>query len=73
MTEALRQRIIEVELRPQALNGLLVCVLTDHRLHRIAGRDVEEEECDDEDSEQRRHGEEQATQKERHQGLERRA
>ena len=59
------QRIVEVELRAQARDRRAVGALADHRLHRIAGRDVEQQEGDDEHAEQRRDGEQQPPKDER--------
>jgi hypothetical protein len=64
VTEALRERIVEVQLRPEARDGDAVGALADHRFDGIARRDVEEQEGDDEHAEERRHGEQQSAEDE---------
>ena len=59
VAEARGQRIVEMQLGAQARDRRAVGALADHRFHRIAGRDVEQQERDDEHAEQRRDREQQ--------------
>ena len=51
------ERLVEPQLAPQPRDGRRVGALADHLLHRVAGRDVEQQEGDDQHAEQRRDGE----------------
>ena len=64
VTELDGQRIVQAELGAKTGDRLLVGALAHHGLHRIARRDVEEQEGDHEDAEQRRDGEEESPQDE---------
>ena len=68
MPELHREGIVQPELLPQPRDRCLVGALTDHRLHRITRRDIEQQEGDDEYAKQRGDREQQPTDDERGHG-----
>jgi len=56
--ELARKRLVEMQLRAEARDRRGVGAFADHLEHRVAGRDVEEQEGDDDDAGERRDGEE---------------
>ena len=59
-----RHRIIEPKLPAQSRNRFGVGTLTDHLLHRIARRDVQQQEDDNEHTRQRRDGQQNSAEEE---------
>src|SRR5690242_21033005 len=50
------QRVVQMEFGPKARDGRGVGAFTHHGRHRVAGRHVQQEECDHHHAEEGRHG-----------------
>ena len=67
--ELLRERLVEVELATEPHEGLGIGALTHHRLHRVTGRDVEQQERHHQHAQEGRHQECHAEAEETHHGF----